>query len=156
MAYYSFIIYMLCSKLWNNNNNYYYYNICLRRSRNSSAGVAMGYGLDGRGSIPDRCKSVQTGCGPIQPPVRWVSEALSLGIKWPRREADHLCLVSRSSVVEQYSQSPCLYAIVLNELSRRKTLPVYTCLLKFGEQTETQLQVILKKPHSLYFSCYLH
>jgi hypothetical protein len=27
--------------------------------------------------------------GPIQPPIQWVQEALSLGIKGPWREADH-------------------------------------------------------------------
>jgi hypothetical protein len=28
--------------------------------------------------------------GPTQPPIQWVPGALSLGIKRPRREADHL------------------------------------------------------------------
>jgi hypothetical protein len=27
--------------------------------------------------------------GPIQPPIQWMPGALSLGIKWLRREADH-------------------------------------------------------------------
>jgi hypothetical protein len=27
--------------------------------------------------------------GPTQPPIQWVSRALSLGVKWPGREADH-------------------------------------------------------------------
>jgi hypothetical protein len=27
--------------------------------------------------------------GPTQPPIQWVPGALSLGIKWPGREADH-------------------------------------------------------------------
>jgi hypothetical protein len=27
--------------------------------------------------------------GPIQPPILWVPGALSLGVKWPEREADH-------------------------------------------------------------------
>jgi hypothetical protein len=30
-----------------------------------------------------------TALGPTQPPIRWVSEALSLGAKRPEREADH-------------------------------------------------------------------
>jgi hypothetical protein len=37
--------------------------------------------------------------GPIQPPIQWVSGALSLGVKLPGREADHsthLHLVPRS------------------------------------------------------------
>jgi hypothetical protein len=29
------------------------------------------------------------GLGPTQPPIRWLPEALSLGVKWPGREADH-------------------------------------------------------------------
>jgi hypothetical protein len=27
--------------------------------------------------------------GPTQPPIQWVPGALSLGVKWPGREADH-------------------------------------------------------------------
>jgi hypothetical protein len=26
---------------------------------------------------------------PTQPPIQWVPDALSLGVKWPVREADH-------------------------------------------------------------------
>jgi hypothetical protein len=28
--------------------------------------------------------------GPTQPPIQWVLGALSLGVKWQEREADHL------------------------------------------------------------------
>jgi hypothetical protein len=31
----------------------------------------------------------RTALGPTQPPVHWVPGALSLGVKWPGREADH-------------------------------------------------------------------
>jgi hypothetical protein len=31
----------------------------------------------------------RTALGPTQPPIRWVPEALSLGVKRPGREADH-------------------------------------------------------------------
>jgi len=27
--------------------------------------------------------------GTTQPPIKWVPEALSLGVKWPGRESDH-------------------------------------------------------------------
>jgi hypothetical protein len=27
--------------------------------------------------------------GPTQPPIQWAPGALSLGVKWPGREADH-------------------------------------------------------------------
>jgi hypothetical protein len=31
----------------------------------------------------------RTALGPTQPPIQWVPGALSLGVKWPGREADH-------------------------------------------------------------------
>jgi hypothetical protein len=31
----------------------------------------------------------RTALGPTQPPIQWVLGALSLGVKWPGREADH-------------------------------------------------------------------
>jgi hypothetical protein len=31
----------------------------------------------------------RTALGPTQPPIQWVPGALSLGVKRPRREADH-------------------------------------------------------------------
>jgi hypothetical protein len=60
------------------------------KSHDSSVGVALGFGLD------DRCSRVrflagtgnfslhhrvQTGSGPTQLPIQWVSGALSLGVK---------------------------------------------------------------------------
>jgi hypothetical protein len=36
----------------------------------------------------------ETAVGPTQPPIQWVPGALSLGVKWPRREADHSALSS--------------------------------------------------------------
>jgi hypothetical protein len=65
------------------------------RSQDSSVGIAMGYGLDSRGSIPGRCKifffsTVSTlALGPTQPPIQWVPGVLSLGVKRLGREADH-------------------------------------------------------------------
>jgi hypothetical protein len=60
------------------------------------SGRALGYGLD------DRWFESREGLGiflfttasrpalePTQPPIQWVSGALSLGEKWPGREADH-------------------------------------------------------------------
>ena len=35
------------------------------------------------------CRIVQTGSGPTQPPLQWVPEASSLGVKWLIHEADH-------------------------------------------------------------------
>jgi hypothetical protein len=31
----------------------------------------------------------RTAVGPTQPPIQWVPGALSVGVKWPGREADH-------------------------------------------------------------------
>jgi len=32
---------------------------------------------------------IQTGSGSTQPPIQWIPGAISLGVKWPGREADH-------------------------------------------------------------------
>jgi hypothetical protein len=58
------------------------------RSRESSVGIAMGYGLDGRSSIPGRGKgffSIPQGLDrPTHPRIQWIS-----GVKWPGREANN-------------------------------------------------------------------
>jgi hypothetical protein len=68
------------------------------KSRDSSDGVALGYGLDHRGSrvrFPAGAGNfslhhrVQTALGPTQPPIQWAPGAFSLGVKRPGREADH-------------------------------------------------------------------
>jgi hypothetical protein len=68
------------------------------KSRNSSVGIALGYGLDDRGSrvrFPAKAGNFfftiasRGALRPTQPPIQWVSGALSLGIKRPDREADH-------------------------------------------------------------------
>jgi hypothetical protein len=49
----------------------------------------------GRSSSPGRVKnclfstSSRLALGPTQPPIQWVPGALSSGVKWPGREADH-------------------------------------------------------------------
>jgi hypothetical protein len=58
-------------------------------SRDSAVGIATGYRLDGRCSIPGRDKiflftASRPALGSTQPPIQWVTEALS-----PGREADH-------------------------------------------------------------------
>jgi hypothetical protein len=64
----------------------------------TSVGIALGYGLDVRGSkvrVPAGLgiflftTASRPVLGPTQPPIQWVPGALSLGIKWPGREADH-------------------------------------------------------------------
>jgi hypothetical protein len=63
------------------------------RSRDSSVGIPIGYELDGRVSIPGRDKFLLyfTASRPTlrftQPPIQWVLEALSPGVKRQGREA---------------------------------------------------------------------
>jgi hypothetical protein len=71
--------------------------IVMIRSRDSSVGIATGYGLATKGSkFQSRWGQefslhhvVKTPLGPTQPPIQWVSGALSLGVKRPGREPDH-------------------------------------------------------------------
>jgi hypothetical protein len=64
-------------------------------SWDSSVGIAMGYRLDGQGSIPGSGKifllslASWTALGLTQLPIKWVLEDLSMGAQWPRHEADH-------------------------------------------------------------------
>jgi hypothetical protein len=69
------------------------------KSRDSSVGIALGYGLDDRGSrvrFPGELgiflftTASRTAPGPTQPPIRWMLGALSVGVKRPGCEADHL------------------------------------------------------------------
>jgi hypothetical protein len=57
--------------------------------RGSSVCGATGYGLDGRGSIPDRGKEFFSAAQ--RPDRLWCPPSLlSNGVEWPDREADHL------------------------------------------------------------------
>jgi hypothetical protein len=68
-------------------------------SRDSSVGIATGYGLDDQGgggsSSPGRVKNVHfsisssPALGSTQPPIKWVAGALPPGVKRQGREADH-------------------------------------------------------------------
>jgi hypothetical protein len=69
-----------------------------KKSRDSSVGTALGYGLDDRGPrvrFPAGMRifllttAFRTVLGSTQPPIQWVPGALSLGVKRPRGEADH-------------------------------------------------------------------
>jgi hypothetical protein len=69
------------------------------KCRDSSVGIALGYGLDDRGSrvrFPAGgweffffTTASRTVLGPNQSPIQWVPGSLSLGVKRPGREADH-------------------------------------------------------------------
>jgi hypothetical protein len=84
----------------------------------SSVGIALGYGLDDRGSrvrFPGGGLEVflfttafRTVLGPTQPPIQWVARALSLGLKRVGRDADHSPPSSAEikECVELYLQYP--------------------------------------------------
>jgi hypothetical protein len=82
------------------------------QSRDSSVGIGLGYRLDDRGSrvrFPAGLFTTvsRTALGPTQPPIKWVSGALSLGVKRPRREADHSPPLSvRSKNAWSYTSTP--------------------------------------------------
>jgi hypothetical protein len=90
-------------------------------SRDSSVGIALGYGLDDRGSrvrFPTGgglgiflfTIASRTTLRPTQPYIQWVSGALSLGVKRPGCEADH-SYPSSAEVkewMELYLHSPIL------------------------------------------------
>jgi hypothetical protein len=87
------------------------------KSRDSSVGIALGYGMDDRGSrvrFPARTgnfslhHAFRTALGPTQPPIQWVPGSLSLEVKRPGREADHSPLSSAKvkECVELYLHSP--------------------------------------------------
>jgi hypothetical protein len=67
-------------------------------SRDSSVGMVLGYGMDDRDSrviFPVGLGNFllttvfRTTLRPTQPPIQWLPEVLSLGVKRPGREADH-------------------------------------------------------------------
>jgi hypothetical protein len=66
------------------------------KSRDSSVGIALGYGLDDRGFESQQGLGIflfttmsRLALMPTQPPIQWVPGVLSLGVKRPGREADH-------------------------------------------------------------------
>jgi hypothetical protein len=94
--------------------------------------VALGYGLDDRGSrvrFPAGLKifpftiASRTVLEPTQPSIQWVPWALSLGVKLPEREADHLPPSSAEvkEWVELYLHSPIpLHSVVFSQKKKKK------------------------------------
>jgi hypothetical protein len=88
--------------------------------------LSLGYGMDDRDSrfrllaglgIFLFTSASRTALGPTQPPIEWVPGALSLGVKRPEREADHLPPSSAEvkEYVELYVHSPIrLHGVVLS------------------------------------------
>jgi hypothetical protein len=72
------------------------YIIIIIKIQDSSVGITMGYELDIWISIPGRSKRFfstpqlpRPALGPIKPHNKWVSGAISPGVRWPGREDDH-------------------------------------------------------------------
>jgi hypothetical protein len=96
------------------------------RSRDSSVGIALGYGLDDRGSRV-RFIGSRTALGPTQSPIQWVPGAISLGVKRPGREADHSPPSSAKvkECLELYLDSPIrLHDVVFSSESTGTALPL--------------------------------
>jgi hypothetical protein len=123
---------------------------CIHQSRDSSVGIALGYGLDDRGSrvrFPAGdgnflfTTAFGMALGPTQPPIQWVPGALSLGVKWPGCETDH---------------SPPSSAKVKNTWSYTSTPTISlhgVCVIKQGDKS-TFLPLILHISH-LSHACYM-
>jgi hypothetical protein len=68
------------------------------RSRDSVVGIVTGYGLDDQevgvpspgGGKNFHFSMFRPALGPTQPPIQWVPEIISSGVKLPGREAHHL------------------------------------------------------------------
>jgi hypothetical protein len=121
----------------------------MKRLRNISLYlcIALGYGLDDRGSRVRFPVGVEiflfttpsrTALGPTQPPIQWVSGALSLGVKRQGREADHSPLSSAEvkECVELYLHSPSTPSWRGAQLKHRDnfTFTFYLCLLYISER----------------------
>jgi hypothetical protein len=112
----------------------------------SSVHIALGYGLDDRGSrvrFPAGAGNFsfttasRTALGPTQLRIQWVPGALSLGVKRPRREADHS--PPYSAEVEMrganlpLSNTPSSHGAQLNNKSTGTTLTLPFALMMFVE-----------------------
>jgi hypothetical protein len=109
---------------------------------NNSVGIALGYGLDDRGSrvrFPAGAgnflftTAFGTALGPTRPPIQWVPGPLSLGVKRREREVDHSPPSSAEVkvCVELYLHSPIrLHGVDLSYAQGR--LYLYLTLGKQG------------------------
>jgi hypothetical protein len=73
--------------------------------------------------------------GPTQPPIQWVPGALSLGVKWPGREADHSPPSSAEvkELVDLYLHSPNTLSWRRAQLKKAQGLYLLPSPLKEGK-----------------------
>jgi hypothetical protein len=84
----------------------------------------MGYGLNDRRFESRQGLGIflpttvsRRALGPTQPPIQWVTGALSVGVKWPGHEADHSPPPSAEvKNAWSYTSTPpvCLHGVVLS------------------------------------------
>jgi hypothetical protein len=101
----------------------------------SSVGIASGYRLDSRGLIPGRGKrfsvfhSVQTGSGTHPASYTMFTWALSMGVKWPGREADHSppssAEVKNGGAIPPLPHKSSWHSVLL--IKHREKLTFYVC-----------------------------
>jgi hypothetical protein len=111
------------------------------RSRDSSVGITLSYGLDDRGFESRQGLGIflfttasRPALGPTQPPIQWVPGALSLGVKRPGRQADY-SPVSSAEVKECMD----LYFHSTPQYARTASFPIYSsCLVFYFVQEEYQ------------------
>jgi hypothetical protein len=111
--------------------------------RDSSVGIALGYGLDDLGFDCRRGLGIylfttasRTALGTTQPPIRWVPGALPLGVKRPVREADHSS-PSNAEVkecVELYLHSPTTPSWHGAQLKHRDNFNSYLYLFRKDDE----------------------
>jgi hypothetical protein len=101
---------------------YFLFILHRNRGRGSAVGIAMGYGLDGRGLNSAKDEIIlftitsTPAPEPTQPPMQWVPGTRSPTVKPQERESDHTpASIAEVKMVELYVQSPIrLQGTVLN------------------------------------------
>jgi hypothetical protein len=113
-------------------------------SRNSSVGIATGYGLDGRGvGVRVQIFLLSTSSKPVlgstRPPTQCVTGVLSAWVKRPGREGDYLPLVPRSKILGSIHPFPIhLHGVVLNQWNPAINLPFLPANILWREAWKPQ------------------
>jgi hypothetical protein len=100
------------------------------------SGIALGYGLDGQGFESRQGLGIfllftasRPVLGPTQPPIQWVPAVLSLGLKQPRRDADHSPPSSAVKNAWSYTYTPQYAFMAWCSVEAQEQLYFYLTLL---------------------------